>query len=470
MSQHLFNELYKTFERQKNAFSSMPYPSYKKRIQDLKRLRELVLQYQGALAKAVSEDFGGRCVEETLLSEIFQVIQTIDYVCKHLRGWMKKQKRHTSILFQPAKSFVYYQPLGVVGIISPWNYPVLLTLSPLVYALASGNNVCLKISEYTPKTFQVIKEICKRCFEVSQVAVFIGDTLFSKAFCEVNFDHLLFTGSTQTGKKVYQAASQNLTPVTLELGGKSPLIIDRDYPVKKAAKTICFSKGMNAGQTCIAPDYVLVPEDKLDELISALQAGFNKMYPDYLNNPQYTSILQVSHFQRLNDQLSQAKTSGCKVIPLAKIEKQTDGNKKMPLTLVINPDISLDVMQGEIFGPILPILTYHEYHDALSTINKNTNPLALYLLSHNKATQAFFLENTQSGGVCINDAIVHIAQHALPFGGVGDSGMGRYHAKEGFITFSNIKSIFQRKKWNPAALLYPPYGKLFKGFKRLFIR
>ncbi|WP_440683835.1 coniferyl aldehyde dehydrogenase [Cysteiniphilum halobium] len=460
--------LLKLFLLQQKAFSLDQYPEYLLRKDKLKRLYLILLKYENALIEAVNDDFGHRSANETWLSEIFQVTHTIKYVLKHLRSWMAKEKRHTSVIFKPAKNYVYYQPLGVVGIMVPWNYPILLSLSPLIYALAAGNRVCIKLSEYTPKTNRVIMEICKRVFNIDEVVVVTGGVEVAQSFSELPFDHLFFTGSTTIGRKVMQAAAKNLTPVTLELGGKSPLIINQDFPLKKAAKMITFAKGLNAGQTCIAPDYVFVHAQKVDTFIAEMKIAFKEMYPQYMHNDDYSSIINDEQYKRLQGYVEEAKKQGFKIIALDESKVINQHSRKIPISLILNPKRDLQVMQDEIFGPLLPVLSYQSMEEVVSYINQNPRPLAAYLLSYDRVEQEYIHKNVISGGMCVNDVLNHVAQHDLPFGGVGHSGMGRYHGFEGFKTFSNAKSVCQRGRLNSALWLYPPYGQRFSWFCKFF--
>ena len=463
------HDLSSVFQQQQKAFYLCRYPEYQLRKAKIKRLLFTIIKHEEALVEAISKDFGYRSPNETWLSEIFQITSTIKYVLRHLRQWMKKHKRHTDIIFQPAKNYVYYQPAGVVGIIVPWNYPALLSLSPLAYALAAGNRVCIKMSEYTPYTNEVIKHICHHCFNDDEVAVITGGNKVAASFSQLPFDHLLFTGSTAVGKKVMQAAAKNLTPVTLELGGKSPLVIDGTFSLQKAARMICFAKGLNAGQTCIAPDYVFIPENKLDVFIKHMKKQFNVVYPCFSTNEDYSSIINEAHFQRLQNYLREACAVNTQIVTLAVQQtRRASDLRKLPITLLINPSKNLPVMQEEIFGPLLPVITYKTLDEVVSLINQQAKPLACYLFSYDSVYQEYITKHVSCGGMCINDLLSHIAQHDLPFGGVGSSGMGRYHGIEGFQTFSNAKAVCQRGKLNLSSLLYPPYGQQFKWFKSWF--
>lgn len=361
-----------------------------------------------------------------------------------------------------------FQPLGVVGIMSPWNYPVFLSLGPLVAAIAAGNRAMIKPSEFCPYTNRVLKEIIREAFSKDEACIIEGDASIASEFTNLPFDHLLFTGSTNVGKMVMAAAAKNLTPVTLELGGKSPAIIAPDVEVDFAVERLLYGKCLNAGQTCVAPDYILCPEDKKPALIESLKKQFNLLYPD-LNNGDYSSIINENQFQRLQNWLEDAKQKGAEIIPLA--ESSPIHPRSMPLTLVIKANTSMTLMQEEIFGPILPIIAYKDLKQAIQIIHSQPRPLALYLFTHSHRLEEQILRHTHAGGVCINDTVSHVAQEDLPFGGVGPSGMGQYHAREGFLTFSSSKAVFKRGRFNSAKMAFPPYGKLIhKLLYRLILK
>ena len=457
------------FTQQQQAFAKKNNKPYGIRKAQLQALRKVIVERQSSLMQAVSEDFGFRSAQETWLSEIFQLLSTIDYVLKHLKKWMSKEKRHTHMIFKPAKNFVYYQPLGVIGIVVPWNYPILLALSPLIYAIAAGNHCFIKMSELTPKLTLALQVLLHEVFDQKEVAICNGNAQFAQNFCALPFDHLFFTGSSHIAKKAMKEAANHLTPITLELGGKSPVIIDKGYPLKKAVKAICFAKCLNAGQTCIAPDYMFLHQEQLEAFIELMKQCFSKMYPQFKHNQQYTHLIHQQHAKQLNSLIEELANEKTKVIYLANFEG-IEKTQKMPLILAINPKDSSTLMQTEIFGPILPIKTYQDISEVHHFITKKEKPLAAYLFSHNKLIQQQMIAHLSCGGLCINDILSHIAQHDLPFGGVGASGMGRYHAKEGFVTFSNTLSVHQRGKLNQNHLLYPPYGRLFARFKQFMNR
>ncbi len=431
------------------------------RIDDLVKLKMVILEHQEALAEALSKDFGCRSVDDSKMADLMPTVMGINYAIKHINKWMKPSKRHVGVLFQPAKAFVMYQPLGVVGIITPWNYPVFLSMGPLTTALAAGNRAMIKMSEFTPATNEVIKTMIGSVFTNDKVAVINGGPDVAAHFSSQPFDHLIFTGSTRVGKIVMAAAAKNLTPVTLELGGKSPTIIDDKIDIKDAVSRFILGKTLNAGQTCIAPDYILCPTGRVDELKQAISNQFNKMYPSVANNSDYGSIINDAQLQRLCQWQADAKAKGATLTPLGNDNEQACvAAGKIPLTLVDNVNDDMLLMQEEIFGPLLPIISYDNLTDAIAYVNDRPRPLALYLCSHDAKTQQIILERTHSGGVCLNDAAMHVVQDDMPFGGIGPSGMGHYHGHEGFLTLSKAKSVFKKGKINTASNAFPPYGKL----------
>lgn len=454
----LINEV---LSKQKEAFAIEPYLSAQARIDDLIQLKAVILEHQERLVKALSIDFGCRSIDDSKMGDLMPTIMGINYAIKQIKKWMKPSKRHVGVLFQPAQAFVMYQPLGVVGIITPWNYPLFLSLGPLTTALAAGNRAMIKMSEFTPATNEVIKGMLGNVFSNNKVAVINGGPDVAAHFSAQPFDHLLFTGSTRVGKIVMAAAAQNLTPVTLELGGKSPTIIDDQINMNDAVSRFILGKTLNAGQTCVAPDYILCPTGRVDELKLALSKQFTKMYPSVAKNSDYSAIINDAQLQRLNQWLSDAKAKGAVLTYLGNDSAQAClAAGKIPLTLVNNVNDDMLLMQEEIFGPVLPIVSYNHLDDAIAYVNDRPRPLALYLCSHDAATQQKVLERTHAGGVCLNDAAMHVAQEDMPFGGIGPSGMGHYHGHEGFLTFSKAKSVFKKGKINTASNAFPPYGKL----------
>ena len=452
---------------QRAAYRANPMPSAEQRRAWLKALRELILGEKQALIEAVSRDFSNRAAEETLLAEIMPSLHGIDYASKRLGKWMKPSRRSVGLTFQPAAAKVVYQPLGVVGVIVPWNYPLYLAFGPLIGALAAGNRVMIKMSESTPATSQLVKELLARIFPEDMVAVVLGEAEVGQVFSRLPFDHLLFTGATSIGKHVMRAAAENLVPVTLELGGKSPAIVSADVPLADAAERIAFGKTMNAGQTCVAPDYVLVPQDRLEGFVAAYQTTEQRIYPKLENNPDYTAIINERQLGRLKGYIADAEAKGAQLVPLF----PGDQGRRLAHSLVLNVSDEMKLMQEEIFGPLLPVVPYQRLDEAFAYINDRPRPLALYYFGYDKGEQQRVLHETHSGGVCLNDTLLHVAQDDMPFGGVGPSGMGHYHGHEGFLTFSKAKGVLIKQRFNAARLIYPPYGTAIqKLIQKLFIR
>ena len=432
-------------------------PDYAQRMDDLVRLRASFKARLEGFARAVSADFGRRPRHETLISDGMTVLHAIDHARKHLKHWMRPQRVRTDWLFLPARSEIVAKPLGVIGIIAPWNYPVNLALIPLVDALAAGNHAMLKPSEHTPRTSALLHELIAEAFPRERVAVVQGDASVAAAFAALPFDHLFFTGSTATGAKVMAAAAPNLTPVTLELGGKSPALLAPDYPLKTAAERIATGKLLNAGQTCIAPDYVLLPEAGREAFVQHLRDYVSRHYPALRDSPDYASVVNDAHFARLRGYLDEAREAGATVIALPDEAANDPRTRVLAPTLVLDANENLRVMQDEIFGPILPIVTYRDIEDAIAYVNARPRPLALYHFDHDRARTRRVLEACVAGGVCINDTVLHFAQSRLPFGGVGTSGMGSYHGHAGFLTFSHRMAVFRQSRLSTFALLRPPY-------------
>lgn len=466
-SQQQISQLETLFQRQREAFRANPMPSAEQRIQWLKSLRERLFAEQDALIAAISQDFSNRSADETRLAEIMPSLHGIHYAARRLKKWMKPSRRGVGLAFQPASARVVYQPLGVVGVIVPWNYPLFLAIGPLVGALAAGNRVMIKMSESTPATSQLMKDLLARIFPEDLVAVVLGEAEVGVAFSRLPFDHLLFTGATSIGKHVMRAAAENLTPVTLELGGKSPAIVSTDVPLADAAERIAFGKTLNAGQTCVAPDYVLVPEDRVDGFVEAYRQAVTGFFPQLTDNPDYTAIINERQLGRLKGYLADAEAKGARLVPLF---PEAQG-RRLPHTLVLNASDDMQLMQEEIFGPLLPVIPYRTLDEAVRYINDRPRPLALYYFGYGRSEQQRVLEETHSGGVCLNDTLLHVAQDDMPFGGVGPSGMGHYHGHEGFLTFSKAKGVFIKQRFNAAKLIYPPYGKAIqKLVYKLFVR
>ncbi|ARU58573.1 MAG: coniferyl aldehyde dehydrogenase [Pseudomonadales bacterium] len=465
-------QINRVFASQKAAFRSNPMPTCEERKDNLKRLKKALLRNQSRLIEAINQDFSCRAEDETMLAEIMPSIEGINYTLKNVAKWMKPSKRHVGLLFQPAKNTVYYQPLGVVGVIVPWNYPLYLAVGPLVAALAAGNRVMIKMSEYTPHTSTLFANIIAECFPENMVSVINGDADVAVEFSRVKFDHMLFTGSTAVGRHVMRAAAENLTPVTLELGGKSPAVIASTVPMDDAAERLVFGKAFNAGQTCVAPDYVLCPKDRVEQFVESFQRKFGEMFSTLKHNNDFTSIVDERQHARLQKYIDDAQKKGATVIAVnpANEDMQSD-TRKMPIHLIINPTDNMLVMQEEIFGPILPVIAYEQLDDAIDYINDRPRPLAMYYFGYDKKAQQYLLDHTHSGGACINDTLVHVAQDDLPFGGVGDSGMGHYHGHEGFLTFTNHRGVYSKQKFNTGKLIFPPYGTaIHKLIYSVFVR
>jgi len=430
-------------------------------------LRQAILDEKQALVEAVSSDFGNRAHSETLLAEIMPSLHGIDHAATRLHRWMKPSRRRVGLAFQPASAHVLYQPLGVVGIIVPWNYPLYLAFGPLIGALAAGNRVMIKMSESTPVTSQLVKELLARVFPEDLVAVVLGEAEVGQAFSRLPFDHLLFTGATSIGKQVMRAAADNLVPVTLELGGKSPAIVSADVPLADAAERIAFGKTLNAGQTCVAPDYVLVPEARVEEFVAAYRAAVQRFYPGLEDNPDYTAIINERQLNRLRGYIVDAESRGARLVPLF----PGDQGRRLAHSLVLDVTDEMKLMQEEIFGPLLPVVPYRRLDDALAYVNERPRPLALYYFGYDKGEQRRVLHETHSGGVCLNDTLLHVAQDDMPFGGIGPSGMGHYHGHEGFLAFSKAKGVLIKSRFNAARLIYPPYGTAIQRLiLKLFIR
>lgn len=459
-------------QAQKAAFEQQRFPSYQQRISDLTALKQAIVSFQQPLVEALSQDFGCRSIDDSKIADIMPTVMGINYAMKQLKKWMKPSKRHVGVAFQPAKAYVTYQPLGVVGIITPWNYPIFLALGPLTTALAAGNRAMIKMSEFTPNTNRVLRELLASIFSEDKVVLIEGGPSVAAHFSQQPYDHLMFTGSTRVGKMVMAAAAEHLTPVTLELGGKSPTIIDDEIDINECVSRFVLGKSLNAGQTCVAPDYILCPEHRVEALTKACIALFNKMYPSIANNSDYGSIINDMQYNRLQDWLADAADKGANIHSANDADSELCAQqRKIPLTLVSNVSDDMILMQDEIFGPLLPIVPYKNIDDAIDYINQRPRPLALYLCSFNKAVQQKVIEHTHAGGMCINEATLQVAIDDMPFGGVGASGMGHYHGHEGFLTFSKAKSVLERGKFSSASMAFPPYGKLIhKILYKLFIK
>jgi coniferyl-aldehyde dehydrogenase len=457
------------FDQMREAQLADPMPGLETRRDRLQRLLKGLEVREEAFTQAISTDFGQRSAFETANYDITVTLADIKYQIRNLARWMRIRKRSVPLHLMPGRARIVPQPLGVVGVISPWNFPVFLSLSPVAGAIAAGNRVMLKPSEWTPKTSALLAELASEAFEPDEFAVFEGGIEAGRAFSELPFDHLLFTGSTWVAKEVSNSAAKNLTPLTLELGGKSPALVCPDANLKRAAERIVFGKLANAGQICIAPDYVFVERAKFHDFIEMLQTYIKKAYPRLNNNPDYTSIISADHFSRLNRMIEEAREDGAEIISINPDGETLEPSARMiPPTLILRPNPTLGVMQEEIFGPILPILSYEKIEEAIEFIQHRARPLALYLFTEKVRERERILRETVSGGVAVNEVLFHCVCGTLPFGGVGASGMGSYHGQAGFDTFSHLKPVFIQPIFNFNFFLVPPITPMKKLFAKIF--
>tara|TARA_R110002072_G_scaffold935_8_gene7654 strand:- start:7512 stop:8972 length:1461 start_codon:yes stop_codon:yes gene_type:complete len=451
---------------QREAYLKEGVVTAETRIDRLQRGIDVLVKHQARIVDALNADFTCRPREVTLLTDVGAGIAPMKHAIKHLRTWMKPEKRPSMFPFNllGGRSRIEYQPLGVVGVIAPWNFPVNMVFAPLAGVLAAGNRAMIKPSEFTPATSALLAELIAEAYDPKEVDIFDGGPEVGQAFSSLPFDHMIFTGATSIARHILSAAARNLVPVTLELGGKSPVVISRSADIEKSLSRIMLGKTMNAGQICLAPDYLLVPEEKLHEVIAAAQKAVTQMYPKLLDNPQYTSVINERHYQRLNGYLAEANERGQKIIPINPGSEDfgaQQGTLKIPPTLIPEPADDLRMMEEELFGPLLPIRTYSNFEETIDYINSKPRPLAAYYFGEDKQEESALTSRTTSGGMCINDVIMHVTQEELPFGGVGPSGMGAYHGFKGFQTFSHAKSIYRQSKFNIAKIggMLPPYGK-----------
>lgn len=461
------SEANRIFNLQKKAYKENPYPSYAERKDNLIKLEKILTDNQVAIAEAISKDYGNRARQETELIELFLSIDGIRYARKKLKKWMKPQRRSVSVWFAGANNKVLPQPKGVVGLIAPWNYPLFLVASPLASILASGNRCMVKMAANSKNLAGLLSSLFSEIFPEETLAILPG--VKAADFTPLRFDHIVFTGSPETGKTIMKTAAENLIPVTLELGGKSPTIIGEDFNLKTAAERIMQGKFLNAGQTCVAPDYLYVPESKVQSFIGEAKKSIEKRYSG-LESKDYTSIIDEKSFNRLSGALDDATQKGAVVVPLMQGEAIDNEERKICPHIVTEVSDEMVLMKDEIFGPILPIKPYKEIDEVLHFINERERPLALYLFTNDRKLQDKVIKNTLSGGVCINETVLHAGQHDMPFGGIGNSGMGHYHGQEGFNEFSKLRPIFKQFKFPALPLLYPPYGKVFNTIYQLMIR
>jgi coniferyl-aldehyde dehydrogenase len=448
-----------TLQEQRTAYLAHPVPTLDERRADLRQLQTFIRENRDALVTAVNADYGNRSSHETLFTEIFPVMDAVNHTLKHLKQWMKPQRRGIDLRnFLGAKNRVIPQPLGVVGCLVPWNFPINLSFIPLIYIFAAGNRAMVKMSENSRHLAKLLIDKIPAYFPPDKLSFFDETGGVGLAFSQLKFDHLLFTGSGQTGRAVMAAAAHNLCPVTLELGGKSPAILCDDYPVRQAVERLMFVKLLNAGQICTTVDHVYVPQGKSAAFVAAAQEVVAQRYPQ-LSSPDYTAIIDDKAFQRLIQALEEARAGGATLVQLIPGQPWDASSRKIAPHIVLNAPADCALRSREIFGPILPVLEYSTLEVPIQAINAGPRPLALYPFSHDPATVQTLLDRVMSGGVSVNDALFHVGQHDLPFGGVGDSGMGHYHGHEGFVTFSKMRPVFYQARWSAVKFLWPPYGK-----------
>lgn len=448
-------------EAQKTAFRGERHRPLDKRKADLDRIADLCRNNADAIADAISRDFGNRAHQESVLAEIAFVIQDAGHTRKNLAKWARTRKTGVPMTLMPGKAEIRREPKGVAGIVAPWNYPFQLAMAPLVAALAAGCRAMIKPSEYTPATAELMKTLLAEAFEEDHVAVITGGPAVGEAFTRLKFDHLFYTGSTQVGRLVALAAADNLVPVTLELGGKSPAIVTPGYPKDAAAKSIGWGKLFNAGQTCVAPDYVFAPNGTERDLGEAIINVAAHQFPDASTDDAYTAIVSDRHYERLTGMIEEARQGGADILQPDHDAQAAQAARKIPPTVVLNPPADSRLMQEEIFGPVLPVLGYSELDAAIDFVGDRDHPLALYVYSTDKTQAQRVLDETMSGGAAVNINLLHLSVPDLPFGGVGASGQGAYHGEAGFLTFTHERSVFSTGKWHPSRMLAPPYGKMF---------
>lgn len=468
--QDLPDDLILALARQRAATAAQRDVPWEVRASRLQKLQHLLTQHEAQITAAINADFGGRPATETALAEIWPSLEETKGALRHGKAWMKPRRAGVGKWFLPARAQVLPQPLGVVGVIVPWNYPLYLAIGPMAAALAAGNRVMVKMSELTPTFSALFRRLCEQVFSADEVCIVNGGPDVAAAFSALPFDHLLFTGSTPVGRKVMAAAAANLTPVTLELGGKSPAVVTPGYPLAHAVQRILAGKLINAGQTCIAPDYVLLPRAQLQAFVDAARSQAQRCHPTGLADADYCSIVNARHHARLVQVLEEATARGARVETLFSGAARDDGRHRMAPTLLVDPPADSELMREEIFGPLLPLVPYDRLEDALSFINARPHPLALYWFDQDRARTDASLRQLPAGGVSVNDTLLHIAQDSLPFGGVGASGMGHYHGRWGFDTFSKLKPVFYQSRFNGMALFLPPYSPLMRRLLGLMKR
>ena len=456
--------------RLKQACQAQPMPSLAQRRSRLTALKSALLAHKQALCDALALDYGQRSDYDSLVADILPCVMQINYSLKRLKGWMKPVRRHPGLLLAPARVEVHYQPLGVVGIMVPWNFPVMLSLGPLIGAIAAGNRAMIKLSEFTPHTNAALRTLLEAVFDDDEVVLIEGDAGLAAAFSTLPFDHLLFTGSTAVGRQVMAAAAPQLTPLTLELGGKSPCLIAPDMPLALAVERMIFGKSLNAGQICVAPDYVLLPRGQEQGFIEAYQTHFRRLYPKGLDSPDYGSIINAAQYERLTAWLAEAKQAGAQAHPCASPARDDGARRLVPHLLTEVPG-HCQLMQQEIFGPLLPLVPYDSIEEAIAYVAARPRPLALYLMSLDETLQSRLIRETHAGGMAINECLFQVAADDAPFGGIGPSGMGHYHGHEGFLTFSKAKTVLRRGRFSTGNLIHPPYRRWYQQLMMaLFLR
>lgn len=460
------NDMRATLDRQRQLCTTEGAVSVELRIDRLNRAIDLIFDNRDIIVDTLGQDFGHRSSHQSLMSDIYATIECLKHSKKHLKKWMKAEKRKAPFPMNllGAKARVEFQPKGVVGIIGTWNFPLNTVFSPLAGVLAAGNRAMIKCSEVTPKTGELLATLTPKYFSNDEIAVFNGGPEVGAQFSALPFDHIIFTGATSIARHILRAAADNLTPVTLELGGKSPVILSKSYPIQDAVERIFGGKILNVGQVCLSPDYVFVPEDQLEAFTQAASAYITSMFPTLRDNPDYTSVVNERHYQRLQSYLADAREKGGdvrEINPANEDFSQQQGTFKIPLTLVVNPSDDMLVMQEELFGPVICIKTYRQVEECIDYVNARPRPLALYYFGKDQAEQQHILDHTVSGAVTINDVIFHVSCEDLPFGGIGPSGMGNYHGADGFKTFSHAKAIYKQSNINFQKLggMVPPYGE-----------
>lgn len=458
------SELDRTLHLQRAACMAQPYPSEGQRRADLLALKAFLQDHEQAIVQAISADYGHRSEHETLFAEMVPVVTAVDHALKHLRSWMRVQKRHANwVHFFGARNRVLPQPLGVVGIIVPWNFPINLSFMVLVDAFAAGNRAMVKMSENSRHLAQLLIDKAPLYFPHDKLAFFDETGGVGQAFSQLKFDHLVFTGSAQTARHVMAAAAHNLCPVTLELGGKSPAVVCDDFDLKLAAERIWFAKCFNAGQLCTNVDHVYVPESRVQDFVAISRQIVQQRFVS-LQSPDYTAIIDARAFERLTAAMQEAEAKGAQLIPLLDGPAWDASTRKIAPHLVLNLPHDCALATREIFGPLLPVMPYHQLDEVVYAASRQPTALALYVFSHERHTQDKLLTEIKSGGVGVNDVIYHAAQHDLPFGGLGESGMGHYHGRDGFMQFSHLRPVFYQARWSGMRWVWPPYGQFAKRF------